>query len=304
MGWLLLLLLLLAIGLFAAYRWVRANGSIETLDTIDHVFTGDIEPHRVQFGDDPAQHLYVYSAGDQLGQPILVFIHGGSWSDGAPEPYGFIGRNFAPEGYVVVLAGYRLGEAGRFPAMLEDSAAAIAWTYRHAEEIGGDPGRIVLMGHSAGAYNAAMVALDRQWLGREALDPNIVSAVIGLAGPYDFYPFDKDSTRNAFDHWARPEATQPINFVHGGAPPFLLITGDADETVRPRNSRALSAGLEEAGSPVELLEIEGMDHVGPLIHLAQPLTWWDGRTKQAALDFMAKTFDPATPSASVKGAGP
>jgi acetyl esterase/lipase len=225
MGWLRWTLLVLAVllvgsavALFAAYRWSVENHSVALLDRADSIFTGRLDARRAAYGDDPAQHLLAFGEPGDEPKPIVIFFHGGSWVRGTPDEYGFVARNLAPEGYAVVLAGYRLGKAGRFPAMLEDGAAAVAWAHKHAAEFGGDPQRIFLMGHSAGAYNAAMLALDRQWLGREGLDSGIVRGAIGLAGPYDFLPFDDADSINAFGHWARPAATQPVGFARGDAP--------------------------------------------------------------------------------------
>ncbi|HSG35565.1 MAG TPA: alpha/beta hydrolase [Sphingomonadaceae bacterium] len=290
--------------LAGAYLWARENRSVAMLDRVDRLFTGGLSGKRVDYGDHPRQHLVVYGSESGEPKPIVVFIHGGSWREGSPEDYGFIARNLAREGYVTVLAGYRLGEEGRFPAMLEDGAAALAWVHTHAAGFGGDPARIFLMGHSAGAYNVVMLALDRQWLGREGLDSSFISGVIGLAGPYDFYPFDTDSTRRAFGAWPRPEATQPVRFARADAPPMLLASGSGDETVRPRNSLALAAALTEAGRPTQAVVMEGLDHVGILIALARPLDLWDGRPKQAVLAFLAENRDAGSASAPVQQEDP
>jgi len=300
LGWTLILVALAVIALFAAYRWSVENRSVALLDRIDSLFGGSLTARQVSYGEHPEQHLLVYGSPVAAPKPILVFFHGGSWAEGSPDEYSFIARAFAPEGYAVVLAGYRLGKAGRFPAMLEDGAAAIAWAQNHAGEFGGDAGRIVVMGHSAGAYIAAMLALDRQWLAREGLDPGIVKGMIGLAGPYHFYPFDSEASRNAFGDWPRPEETQPIRFAQGDAPPMLLATGGADTTVRPRNSAALVRALTNAGVPTNTVTIDGMSHSGILITLAHPLDWWDGRARQAVLAFLRQHRDSPLASAPVQ----
>jgi acetyl esterase/lipase len=303
LGWTLIVLVGViaagAIALYAAWRWSEEHHSIALLDKVDNVFAGP-QGRRVSFGDDPAQHLLVYGATGTRPKPILVFFHGGSWVHGSPEEYGFVARAFAPEGYAVVLAGYRLGKAGRFPAMLEDGAAAVAWAHAHAAEFGGDPQRIFLIGHSAGAYNAAMLALDRQWLGREGLDNGIVKGMIGLAGPYDFLPFDDPDAVNAFGHWPRPGATQPVGFARADAPPMLLLTGTADTSVRPRNTEALARALAQAGAPVKTARFEGMGHVGIIVTLARPPRWWDHRVRDSVLAFLAENRESAAASAPVQ----
>ena len=163
---LLALVLVAGAGLWLA---VRNNGPA-VLDTLDRVTGGarGVElVAKARYGTHPAQKLRIYRPDgydDSQPLPVLLFVHGGSWSWGDPDDYNFVARAFAPAGFVVVLAGYRLGEDGRYPAMLEDTAAAIVETARLAPEFGGDSARIVLAGHSAGAYDVVQVALEERWL--------------------------------------------------------------------------------------------------------------------------------------------
>jgi acetyl esterase/lipase len=225
---------------------------------------------KARYGTHPAQKLRIYRPDgydDSQPLPVLLFVHGGSWSWGDPDDYNFIARAFAPAGFVVVLAGYRLGEDGRYPAMLEDTAAAIVESARLAPQFGGDSARIVLAGHSAGAYDVVQVALEERWLAASGLQP---AGVIGLSGPYDFYPFDKPSSEAAFGSVGAGAESQPINHARADAPPMLLIHGEDDALVKPRNSRALAAALGDAGAPVETKFYPGFDHNAPLISLASP----------------------------------
>jgi acetyl esterase/lipase len=303
-GWTLILAALLVAALAAIWLWATNNDAVALLDRIDRAFTaGDAELAigPVAYGEHPQQRLLAYrpAGSDASGSlPVLVFFHGGGWHSGRPEDYAFVARNFAPEGFVVVTAGYRLNEAGRYPAMLEDGAAAVRWVRDNAPDLGGDASRIYLMGHSAGAYNAIMLALDPQWLANEGLSPDAIEGAIGLAGPYDFYPFDKDSSRNAFGHVATPEITQPIAFARADAPALLLATGDEDTIVRPRNSFALARALTRAGRPSEPVVFEGMDHKEIVMALARPFDR-DARVKRAVLDFLAA---PETERAPVQPA--
>ncbi|MBD3730794.1 MAG: alpha/beta hydrolase [Sphingomonadales bacterium] len=291
MGWTLAILLLAGILLVGLWQWAVATRAIWMLDAVDGWFTGSkatLAAGPVAYGDEAQQQLYVWKPANGpsgTARPVLVFIHGGGWTDGSPKDYGFVARNFAAEGYVAVNLGYRLGDAGKFPNMLEDSAKGLRWVHDHIAEYGGNPDRIYLMGHSAGAYNAQMLALDRQWLGREGLHDDTLKGVIGLAGPYDFYPFDNDSSRAAFGEAPDPAKTQPVNFARGDAPPMLLATGSLDQTVRPRNSASLAARMRDKGITVEPLVIDGMDHVGIILTMARPFDR-DGRAKHAALAFL------------------
>ena len=150
------------------------------------------------------------------------------------------GESFAAAGYLTIVFDYRLVPQDRFPAFVEDTAAAIAWASAHAGEYGGDGSRVFLVGHSAGAYNVAMAALDRRYLEAQGSTPDVMAGVAVLAGPFDFLPLDDPSTIAAFSQWPDLPETQPVNAVTPDAPPFLLITGDADTTVYPRNSKRLA----------------------------------------------------------------
>lgn len=264
---------LLALGGLAFWIALQIN-SVAVLDTVDRVTGGNRDVERVasvRLGEASTQTLSLYRARKTAGPaPVLLFVHGGSWDWGDPKDYGFVARSLAPEGYVVALSGYRLGVEGRYPAMLEDTAQAIRWLRDNAARHGGDPERIYLAGHSAGAYNVVQVALEPRWLAAQGVPAAAIRGVVGMAGPYDFFPFDKDSTRAAFGDATDPAATQPINHVRPGAPPMLLLTGTEDTTVKPRNTRALAAALEQAGVPVETRYYDALDHSDVLVRLASP----------------------------------
>jgi acetyl esterase/lipase len=297
-GWTLLVLVLLAIALFGAWRWALANNAVAMLEWGDRTLGGTdgvrLAHSGTRYGSDPAQRLDVMVPDKPGPHPVLAFIHGGGWNAGTPEEYRFVGRRFAREGYAVVLVGYRLGSEGTYPRMLEDSAAALAWTEANAARFDGNPQRVMLMGHSAGAYNALMLALERQWLGRAGVSEGFVKGVVALSGPTDFFPWTSDSARNAFGHVGEPPVTQPINHVRSDAPPVLLLTGDADVTVKPRNSRLLAKALNEAGAEAQLVELKDVDHAGTAMKLAVPFDR-DRRVLDPVLAFLAAQSRPSAP---------
>ncbi|WBH15004.1 alpha/beta hydrolase [Sphingomonas radiodurans] len=223
----------------------------------------------VAYGSEPRQMLDVYAPhSDQIGgRPVIVFFYGGSWNSGTRSGYAFVGRALAAQGFLVVIPDYRLVPAVRYPAFIEDGAAAVRWAKAHVADFGGDPARIVLMGHSAGAYIAAMLAVDDRWLKE---DRRAVRGFVGLAGPYDFAPFDVEASRAAFGAWPRPNETQPVIWAGAGDPPALLLVGADDTTVRPRNSEALGAKLRDGGVSVDLQSYSQTGHVGLLLALARP----------------------------------
>lgn len=250
-----------------------AVGACSPLTLFDNLVPKDSGTERVvmdaRFGDDPRQTLDVYRPNNAGGSlPIIVFIYGGSWRSGSKSGYAFVGRALASKGFLVAIPDYRLVPQIRYPAFLEDNAAAVRWVVAHARSLGGDPDRIILAGHSAGAYNAAMLALDPRWLGAGRAR---VRGLIGLAGPYDFLPLKGDVVEQAFAGVSDPASTQPVNFVQAGEPPAFLATGDADDFVRPRNSDALAARLHAVNVPVDRKIYKGIGHVGLLTAIARPL---------------------------------
>jgi acetyl esterase/lipase len=221
------------------------------------------------YGENPRQQLDIYApAAVGQDQPVIVFFYGGSWNSGTRAGYDFVGRALAAQGFVVVLPDYRLVPEVRYPGFVADAASAVRWVRGHVAEYSGDPERIVLAGHSAGAYNAAMLAFDDRWLGA---DRDAVRGFVGLAGAYDFLPLDTDSTRAAFGHWHDLSETQPVAFASSDDPPALLLHGVDDTTVRPRNSTALAAALSEAGVAAQVIEYPATDHIDVLIRLSRPL---------------------------------
>lgn len=223
------------------------------------------------YGEDSRQRLDVYAPAGASGAPVIVFIYGGSWNSGDRGDYGFAGAAFASRGFVTVVPDYRLVPAVRFPDFIEDCAAAVRWTVDNIAAHGGDPSRIVLAGHSAGAYIAMMLGLDARYLHRAGVNPSSIRGVAGLAGPYDFLPFDVAASRDAFGQAADPAQTQPVTFARADAPPMLLLWGEADTTVGPRNLRGLQAAMVAAGGQVETKTYPGVNHVDIMLALSRPL---------------------------------
>ncbi len=274
----LLFVMLLLVLLFGGGAKMIVAGGAKSLNMADRLL-GQSDGARLlltdqSYGNGPRQSLDIWvpdnaREGDQL--PVIVFFYGGGWDSGERGSYGFAGRALARQGFVVVIPDYRLVPKAHWPDFIEDSAAAVAWTHEHIAKLGGDPDRIALMGHSAGAYNAAMLALDPQWLRAAKSDPSIIRGVAGLAGPYDFLPLEKGGRGDKAMGKVKPlEKTQPIHFARGDAPPLWLATGDEDDTVRPRNSQNLAAAIEKAGGTAMLRIYPGMGHTGIVMALAAP----------------------------------
>ena len=272
--WLLWVLLVLvgtagAVGYFA--RW-QMPGLLNVADRLWPGPAGTLVAEALPYGPHPMQTLDVFqpiNTSANAAHPVVIFFHGGGWAKGSRDTYGFAGRAFASEGFVTVVAGYRLVPEGRFPVFMEDAAAAVRWTRANIASLGGDPDRIVLAGHSAGAHIALLLALDPRWLGADVQPGGAVRGVINLAGPADFLPFDPgDRADVAMGHVRPLESTQPIHFARADAPAIWSGHGDADTTVRPRNSERLTAAIEDAGGAAELRLYPGIDHEGTVTPLS------------------------------------
>lgn len=253
------------------------------------------------YGPEPRQTLDLY-APPQLTKaaPVAVFFYGGSWNSGRRQDYAWAGRALADKGFVVVVPDYRLYPNVRFPDFLDDSALAVRWAQDHAARFGGDPEQIVLVGHSAGAYNAVMLGLDPSYLEKAGVDPQEVRAVAGLAGPYDFLPLREASTHHTFGKAKDLAATQPVNLARPDAPAFFLATGDSDAVVPAKETRALAKALRRAGASVEDRYYPGVGHNEVLLALAKPF-----RSRLTVLDDMTEFFHSRTSAAftSLSGKG-
>jgi acetyl esterase/lipase len=202
--------------------------------------------------------------------PVVVFFHGGAWQHGERRSYRFVGSALAAHGIVAVMPDYRRYPSVRFPAFVEDGARAVAWTFAHAERIGGDPKRIYLGGHSSGAHIAALLATDARYLAAVGHRPGELAGVIGVAGPYDFVPITHPLLLEIFGAEERHALSQPVNFIDGDEPPFLLLHGDADRRVAVFHSERLAQRLSAAARPVQLRRYAGVGHVRILSALRYP----------------------------------
>lgn len=227
----------------------------------------------IAYGSDPRQKLDVYVPRRTVeNAPVVVFFYGGSWNSGSRSDYSFVGEALASRGIVAVLADYRLYPQVRYPSFLEDGAKAVAWTYAHIRQFSGDPKRLYLMGHSSGAYNVAMLALEPQLLEAVGLSPHDLSGWIGLAGPYDFLPIKNPEVRPVFFWPDSPPQSQPINHVSRGAPPALLMASRDDDLVNPtRNTGGLASKLRAAGVPVQDLYYSRTSHATLVATLSRPM---------------------------------
>lgn len=243
----------------------------------------------IAYGNDPRQQLDIYAPTQKKAgpTPVVLFFYGGSWNSGERADYQFVGEALASRGYVAVIADYRLYPQVRYPEFLKDSAHAFAWVHNNIATYGGDAKHLFVMGHSAGGYNAAMLALDSRLLAAEGLSPANMRGWIGLAGPYDFLPIKNPDVRPVFFYPNSPADSQPISHISANVPPTLLLAARDDELVNPqRNTGGLAKRLRDAGVTVSEHYYEGVNHITLVAALAKPL-----RGKAPALEEIARFID-------------
>ena len=237
-----------------------------------HTFT-----EGVAYGPLARQKLDIYqptSAAPTGGWPTVVFFYGGSWNSGERASYKFVAEALAARGVLTLVADYRLYPEVRYPEFLNDSTLALAFGFSESVRLGGNPKRLFVMGHSAGAYNAAMLALDPRWLAPTGHTPAELAGWIGLAGPYDFLPMTNVDAQPVFFHPNYPPGTQPLEHAGAGAPRTFLGAAIKDSLVNPqRNTVGLAAKLQAANVPVTLKLYERVSHTTLAGAFAAPLRW-------------------------------
>ena len=256
----------------------------------------------ILYGDEPNQDLDIYypkplakamnSTINDIAihdsYPMVVFVHGGSWESGSKDEYAFVGQSLAKAGYVTAVINYRKAPEHLYPDYVEDTAQAIAWSYKNAESLHADPKRLAVIGHSAGAFNAVAAVANEDFLAPYGVKPKDIATVIGIAGPYS-YDFRKFSSRTAFGASATPETVMPDRQIKGAQPPYLLLTAEKDKVVHVTNTIKMTQALKAAGVKVETGEIAGASHATSIGAMAPPLRWVnDVRTQ--VLSYLDKTL--------------
>ncbi len=282
---------LFAGAVFAAALLLAACSPLATLNAVatrsNHEVLADIA-----YAPGERHKLDVYRPTGQAptgGWPVVVFFYGGSWNTGERAQYRFVGAALASRGVLTLVADYRLYPEVRYPDFLGDSAAALAWGLENGGRLGGDPRRVFVMGHSAGGYNAAMLALDARWLRPLGHAPAELAGWIGLAGAYDFLPMTNPDTRPVFFHPNYPPHTQPLEFASTGAPPTFLGAAVRDTLIDPqRNTVGLASRLESMHVPVTLRMYDRVGHATLVASLAGPLHFL-APTLDDVVNFIATT---------------
>lgn len=211
----------------------------------------------IAYGNLARQNMDVYlTKRPRPGAPVIVFVYGGSWTDGKKSMYKFVAEGFTKEGYNVVVPNYRLFPEIRYPDMIRDTGLAIQQT---AQLFPGQP--LVLMGHSAGAYNVLMSAMAPEISGVDVCGR--VSGVISLSGPTGAYPLTEEPYITIFpERFTSSDA--PIRRASRPLPPILLVNGEDDTTVGPENAVHMADALGAAGKAAQYRIYPGMNHIDPV----------------------------------------
>lgn len=266
-------LLLAAVAMLLANEWAVARAS-RRVANVPYVAASapdfDVKHHL----------LDIYQPKKEAApRPVVLFIHGGNWNSGSKDDilYKATGRRLAKQGFVGVVISYRLAPQVLVPQQADDCARALAWTVAHIREYGGDPARIVLMGHSAGGGLAALLATGSDTLlARHGLPPRAAHAVLlddpagldmldyltKMQYPGDekyLVPFSKDPAG-----WRQSSA---LYHMRAGAPPFsMYIGGDTYPSIK-NSSEKFRQRLTALGETPKYTVLPGKSHVGMVTQL-------------------------------------
>jgi acetyl esterase/lipase len=212
-------------------------------------------------------------AGEVSRRPAVVFIHGGGWCGGEKEHYRDLAAQVASRGYTCASVDYRLSHQAPFPAAAEDCKCAVRWLRAHARECGVDADRVGVLGGSAGAHLAAMVALtpgqfegDGGW----SDSSSAVQGAVCYCGPFDLTVASPPVLADAAGQFVKPSSpadrhaacwrASPMQYVTSSAPPFLLLHGDRDDIVPVEQAERFAAALQAVGVPVEFVRVRYGNH--------------------------------------------
>lgn len=268
--------------------------ALEVVNSVSKIYVAEVKQN-IEFGANPKLKYDLYLPNNPNEEfsntPVIVFFYGGSWNRGDKSEYEFVGRRLASMGYITAVPNYRLYPEVQYPDFLVDGAQSIAHLKKELQKPEyknlNPAQQYVLMGHSAGAYNAAMLALDPRWLSAAGLEHRTsVNGLIGLAGAYNIYPIKDTDVQPVFNHPNYPPRSQPIDYADKSNVPTLLLAPQTDTLVSiERNTHALQRALASAGNQSKVESIEGTDHV-TLIGTLSPLLFFKGSTAKPIEEFM------------------
>jgi acetyl esterase/lipase len=264
-----------------------ASAQVRVIADVDYVASADYA--------DKKDRLDIYAPASAKMAPVIVSIHGGGLRQGDKSGEAFVGQRFASAGHLTVVVNHRLSPGVEHPAHIQDIAQAVAWVKANIAKYGGDPGKVFIIGHSAGAYLAALLVLDPRYLAAHGLKPGDIRGVVPVAG---FFYVDRQGVApdRPKDTWGTDakvwKAASPATYVRRGVPPMLLLYADGDAEWRQQQQSDFATALRDGGnSDVEMRMIKGRTH----------LTVWNDMemgeedTSRAILQFVNRLIKATTP---------
>jgi arylformamidase len=230
----------------------------------------------LSYGDDPLQSVLVFPAKRPTG-PVVVFYHGGNWTNGSKDWFAFLAPVLNARGITFVSAGYRHAPDAMFPSGFEDGLYGFEAAIRNISKFGGDPNRMFVAGHDAGAHYAALMALKSGWRDALSLPMDVVKGCLPVSGFYDFGPDAGFKSRPMFlgPHEQKGERyASAVRYAYPKAPPFLLTYGSDDLPHARAQGRDMVRALRREGVIAEELVLEGQDHFGTGLAIAEEQGPW------------------------------
>ncbi|MBP7927486.1 MAG: alpha/beta hydrolase [Acinetobacter sp.] len=222
-------------------------------------------------------------------KPLIVFVHGGSWQHGNKRDYLFIGETFAREGFDVAVINYQLAPENIFPAFVDDLAQAIHYLNQNKVKLNISTDNMILMGHSAGAFNVMSVVYSAQSQNFKYKDQ--IKAIVGLAGPYHFDYVGDPLSEHAFDHKISYQQVMPYYFIEPNQIKHYLLVAEQDQVVERKNALDLDIALRQKGNHSHIAVIPKTGHITIVATLASLMSHYF-KTKRTILHFLEEALEP------------
>ena len=251
--------------------------------------TFEKEEH-LAYGLKARQRLDLYRSKNAKRQrPLIVFVHGGSWQHGNKRDYLFLGETFAREGYDVAVINYHLAPEHIFPAFVDDLAQAIHYLNQNKVKLNISTDNMILMGHSAGAFNVMSVVYSAQSQNFKYKDQ--IKAIVGLAGPYHFDYVGDPLSEHAFDHKISYQQVMPYYFIEPNQIKHYLLVAEQDQVVERKNALDLDIALRQKGNHSHIAVIPKTGHITIVATLASLMSHYF-KTKRTILHFLEEALEP------------
>jgi acetyl esterase/lipase len=213
----------------------------------------------LRYGDGDRHRVDVFPCG-RSGAPTLVYIHGGYWQMNDKEPYAFLGEGLLPAGFNLAVIEYTLAPAVRLDEIVREVRSAVAWTIDHAKELGGDPARVFVSGHSAGGHLTAMAMTDTR-----------VAGGVAISGLYDLEPIRLNYLNDKLGlDPAEADRNSPLRHLPSSAAPLIVTVGLGELPELVRQSEEFADAWRRRGLRGAYLPVARHDHFSILEELARP----------------------------------